>query len=158
MTNPTLSPKDVAELRELLVKATPQDINSAERTDESLMLCPTCEGDGEVTCETYTNYDGHPQGVQFFGVGNAHLEAAALFRRLIQHAPALLDLASQSLEREGEIKRAAIEECARVADQWLFNFEHLKPTVIDAQCWVSDAVRDIADVIRSLERRITRET
>ena len=49
---------DTARLRELLAKATPQNINTAESVEAGTYECPLCAGEGDVDGVTFTNYDG----------------------------------------------------------------------------------------------------
>lgn len=47
-------------------------------------------------------------------------------------------------EREAERER-----CAKIAEDWLTTFGDQKPQHVTAQTWACDAVRDIAQLIRS---------
>lgn len=62
--------------------ATPQDFDSAEETsDGGYINCPTCDGEGSVELgRDHLNYDGEAIGVQFYGVGDAHVKAEAFLR------------------------------------------------------------------------------
>jgi hypothetical protein len=83
----------IATLRELFARATPQNIDSAQKKGEGdIYECPFCTGEGYVDCATFTNYDHCAIGVQFFGIGAEHLRAEQLYRGMIQHVPRLLDL------------------------------------------------------------------
>lgn len=102
MTNPTLSPKDVAELRELLAKATPgpwivgEPQSSSRRVfmpDDTVEIRSRAYG-GLVACLYKANFTPEQDAA------NANLIAT-----LHNAAPALLDLASQSLERDGALQR-----------------------------------------------------
>lgn len=86
MSDVSLSPKAVAELRELQAKV-----------GDNLLLAAS----------DFTQKD--PQ----FTDAEADWLAA-----INNAAPALLALASQSLEREGEIRRAAIAECAKRLEEF----------------------------------------
>ncbi len=82
-----------ATLRELFARATPQNIDTAQKThSEDLLECPFCDGDAYVDGKTFTNYDHCAIGVQFFGIGAEHLRAEQLYRGLIEYVPRLLDL------------------------------------------------------------------
>lgn len=50
----------------------------------------------------------------------------------------------------GEARAQAIEECAKVAKDWLAVFADRGPTYVSAQKWATDAVQDIIDGIRAL--------
>lgn len=62
--------------------ATPQDFDSAEETSNGGFInCPTCDGEGSVELgRDHLNYDGVAIGVQFYGVGDAHVKAEAFLR------------------------------------------------------------------------------
>ena len=88
-----MTPSQRAALRELAKACTPQNIDSAERIDKfDTVSCPLCDGDGQVECDTYLNYDGCATGVEFFGVGDEHVNAEKFFRACDpQTVTALLD-------------------------------------------------------------------
>lgn len=61
--------------------ATPQRIDTSEAVEQNGHTeCPWCDGQGEVTADTYTNYDDCAIGVQFFGIGHEHVNAEKYFR------------------------------------------------------------------------------
>lgn len=63
--------------------ATPQDFVSAQVSgaEEGWMECPGCGGEGSVELTAdYLNYDGVALGVQFYGIGEPHIHAAAHYR------------------------------------------------------------------------------
>jgi hypothetical protein len=100
------SPDSEAELRKLLEKATPQNIDTAEISEDGVYDCPLCQTQGFVDGLTFTNYDGIAQGVQFFGIGPEHKASEALFRAAVKHLPALLTALSSQRERVGELEEA----------------------------------------------------
>lgn len=72
---------DIERLRGLAERATPQRIDTAETVEKNgHMDCPWCDGQGEVSVDTYTNYDDCAIGVQFFGIGHEHVDAENYFR------------------------------------------------------------------------------
>lgn len=52
----------------------------------------------------------------------------------------------EELERQILLER---ERCAKIAEGWLAAWAHKNPEHVSAQKWASDAVKDIADAIRS---------
>jgi hypothetical protein len=60
---------DIAALKEKAEKATPLNLDTAEQHLSGSHTCPFCDGDGDVSGETYVNFDGAATGVQFFGIG-----------------------------------------------------------------------------------------
>lgn len=63
--------------------ATPQDFVSAQVSGaaEGWMECPGCGGEGSVELTAdYLNYDGVALGVQFYGIGEPHVNAEAHYR------------------------------------------------------------------------------
>lgn len=63
--------------------ATPQDFDSAQvaNTEEGWIECQTCGGEGSVELTAdYLNYDGQALGVQFYGIGDPHVNAEAFYR------------------------------------------------------------------------------
>ena len=71
-------------------KATPQNLGTAElHVADGWYECPACGGEGSVDGETYTNYDGVANGVQFFGIGDEFGLAEKLFRTGVHAAPAI---------------------------------------------------------------------
>lgn len=104
-----LSQKDVAELRGLLAKATPgpweYDHYKAVR-GQTATIQSTINGFSHIATVFPEPGFGEPW----------HHDAKAIVA-LYNAAPALLALASQSLEREAEVRREVIEECAKVAER-----------------------------------------
>lgn len=96
---------DIVALRELLAKASPQNLSTAEIVENGHYDCPLCE-EGEVEGRVYTNYDGLPLGVQFFGIGDAFGHAEALFAGAIKALPALLDEVTTLRQRVAELEGA----------------------------------------------------
>jgi hypothetical protein len=81
----SLSDEQIEALKAAALAATPQDIDGAQRIDRyedgSHILCPACGGEGYVELNAdFCNYDGEAMGVQFYGIGNAHVLAEAYFR------------------------------------------------------------------------------
>ena len=81
----SLSDEQIEVLKAAALAATPQDIDGAQRIDRyedgSHILCPACGGEGYVELNAdFCNYDGDALGVQFYGIGNAHVLAEAYFR------------------------------------------------------------------------------
>lgn len=74
--------KDYSELKILAEAATPQDFDSAQvATHEGWIECPTCGGEGSVDLGgDYLNYDNEALGVQFYGIGDAHVKAEDYYR------------------------------------------------------------------------------
>lgn len=103
------TPADLAELERLLVKATPQKIETAEQTEDGDYECPLCQTQGYVEGHTYCNYDGVAIGVQFFGIGDEHVDAEALFRKTIAALPSLLATGRQMPALEAEVERLRAE-------------------------------------------------
>ncbi|TNI98272.1 hypothetical protein [Aeromonas veronii] len=73
---------DLEKLLELAGKATPQHFDLAQMvTSDGLIECPCCSGSGEVELgNDYCNYDGAAIGVQFYGIGDAHVNAEEFYR------------------------------------------------------------------------------
>ena len=92
-------------LREVAERATPQDFDSAEIVaKDGWIECPCCSGEGSVELTAdYCNYDNEALGVQFYGVGPAHVNAEEFYRTFNPAtAIALLDeLAALRKENEG---------------------------------------------------------
>lgn len=83
----------VERLRGLFEKATPGDLNTAERhTLSEYVECPMCGGDGEVGATDYCNFDGVALGVQFYGIGKEFGAHEKLWSELIKSTPVMLDL------------------------------------------------------------------
>jgi hypothetical protein len=60
--------------------------------------------------------------------------------------------AGSNAERAADIKNAVTaerERCAKIADGWIATFGEKNPTHVTAQKWAVDAVKDIAEAIRS---------
>lgn len=74
--------KDYSELKMLAEATTPQDFDSAQvATHEGWIECPTCGGEGSVDLGgDYLNYDNEALGVQFYGIGDAHVKAEDYYR------------------------------------------------------------------------------
>lgn len=72
---------DYSELKRLAEAATPQNFDSAQvATHEGWIECPTCGGEGSVDLGgDYLNYDNEALGVQFYGIGDAHVNAEAYY-------------------------------------------------------------------------------
>lgn len=70
------------ELRALAEAATPQEFDTAQECVEGVWIeCPVCDGQGEVEqFVQYHNYDGAALGVQFYGIGDEHVNAEAYYR------------------------------------------------------------------------------
>jgi hypothetical protein len=97
----SLSDEQIEALKAAALAATPQDIDSAQRIehyeDGSHMGCPACGGEGYVELNAgFCNYDGEAMGVQFYGIGNAHVLAEAYFRAV---KPATVLTLIERLER-----------------------------------------------------------
>ncbi|MFF3704741.1 hypothetical protein [Pseudomonas qingdaonensis] len=63
--------------------ATPQDFDSAQvaSAEDGWIECPGCGGEGSVELTAdYLNYDGQALGVQFYGIGDPHVQAEAHYR------------------------------------------------------------------------------
>jgi hypothetical protein len=80
-----LTSEQIESLKGAALAATPQDIDAAQRIehyeDGNHIECPICGGDGYVELNAdFCNYDGEAQGVQFYGIGDAHVVAEAYFR------------------------------------------------------------------------------
>src|SRR5687767_1846842 len=97
-----MTPTDIAALRELVEKATPQNIDTAEEISPGIYECPLCH-DGSIEGVTFTNYDNAAIGVQFFGIGSEHKRAEALFRQIVKDLPSLLDEVEAFREALGEL-------------------------------------------------------
>jgi len=117
----------VEELEGLLAKATPGNLSTAEITEKDVWHeCPFCAGAGDVTGETYTNFDNAAIGVQFFGVGSEHVVHRELWEACIRHLPALLSAA-----RQAERMRKALEDIAA----------HPGPHDDESAHWCADTAR-----------------
>lgn len=104
MTEPHDYAALVERLRELFKKATPGDLNTAQRhVFSEYVECPMCAGDGEVEATDYCNFDGVALGVQFYGIGSEFGAHENLWRELVKSAPTLLDIITQ---QEAEIAAA----------------------------------------------------
>lgn len=103
--------KDYSELKILAEAATPQDFDSAQvATHEGWIECPTCGGEGSVDLGgDYLNYDNEALGVQFYGIGDAHVKAEDYYR-------AANPAAVLALIAEVEALKAERDYCRRVAD------------------------------------------
>ena len=133
----TRTDETIATLKQAALAATPQDIDSAERTenrpDGSYLTCPACEGEGCIPFESdYCNYDHIAIGVQFYGVGDGFGKAEAYFRAArpaiilalldrLEHAEAALLATQQPEPREAVLYehddgRYAVASSAEVAD------------------------------------------
>jgi hypothetical protein len=86
MTNTTAAqPLDLDaldKLEALARAATPQDFDSAQiKRTGGWAECPACDGEGTVSLgNDFCNYDMAPQGVQFYGIGDAHVNTEAYYR------------------------------------------------------------------------------
>lgn len=98
--------------------ATPQDLDSAE--DKSVggwIECLACGGEGSVeVIADYLNYDGEAVGVQFYGVGDAHVNAEA-FLRAAKPAVVLNMVRQLRRLREYADAIAKMQENLRIAQQ-----------------------------------------
>lgn len=107
----------IARVRELLAKATPQNIDTAETKEVGSFECPACNGEGFVEGALYMNYDNVAANVHFTGIGAHFGDAERLFRALVEAAPTILDAAEAGMRA----RDAALEEAANVADQLVFD-------------------------------------
>jgi hypothetical protein len=82
MRNENNAGVDLDKLEALARAATPQNFDSAQiKKEGGWSECPTCEGDGTISLGTdYCNYDGAALGVQFYGIGDEHVNAEAYYR------------------------------------------------------------------------------
>ena len=74
---------DTTKLRELAMKATPQNFETAQIKpgNAASIECPFCGGEGLIASEGgYCNYDGVAIGVEFYGVGTEFGAAEAYYR------------------------------------------------------------------------------
>lgn len=73
-----ISDDQIAALVDAADKATPGDLDSAEKIRNDVITCPLC-GDGDVDRKMFLNIDGQAIGVEIFGVGEAfgHYETFA---------------------------------------------------------------------------------
>lgn len=123
---------NLEELKKVVEKATPQNLDSAEITShyesgERILDCPFCDGEGSVEEEAYyCNYDGKALGVQFFGIGPEHGAAEQYLRTF---NPSLVS------------KLLRVVEAAK-----LFNEE--RPMVIDC----SNELTELEEALQDLER------
>ncbi len=108
-----LKPEDLARLQEIAEKATPGDLDTAEHHDVNEdMDCPLCGGEGLVPGSTFTNYDGHAVGVQFFGVGE-QFGLNEAFHRAFTPAVALSLLADRARMEKAVELLCEVYEAAR---------------------------------------------
>ena len=90
---------DLEGMRAAAEKATPGDLDTVPNPpseygghSSGVYKCPACDGQGEVDGASYCNFDGVALGVQFFGIGNEHVNYEAYFRAVRPAAVlALLD-------------------------------------------------------------------
>lgn len=104
-------PLDLDAIEAAARAATPQDFDSAEdKSTGGWVECPACGGEGSVeVIADYLNYDNEALGVQFYGVGNAHVNAEAFYRAV---NPAVV-LALVNLARHAKL----LAENLRIAQQ-----------------------------------------
>ena len=130
------------ELKRLAELATPQDFDSAQAASEGGWIeCPCCGGEGSVEIGIdYLNYDDVAQGVQFYGVGEEHVNTEAYYRAakpaavlaLIADRDALAAQRDEGLAREAELQK----EVARMTSA--YQAERARRTEARAQ---NDALR-----------------
>lgn len=115
---------DLDRLEELLAKATPGDLSTAEVVDEGLVTCPICDGEGDVEAKHFTNIDDKALGVQFYGIGTDFGVHEELWSALIKAAPDLITELRQLREtnqRLNEVVREAgevLQPFAESANSW----------------------------------------
>lgn len=104
-----MNPEQTDELTELLAKATPGNLLTAESVTDEVIECPVCQGEGEVDARDYCNFDHKALGVQFYGIGDEFLAHERLWSAVMNVLPTLLDQHDAAAARI-----AALEE--RVAE------------------------------------------
>ena len=93
-------------LADLLAKATPGDLSTAERhTLQEAVECPFCQGQGEVEAADYCNFDGVALGVQFYGIGEQFGAHEALWNASVNF---LRDNLPAIIEQRAEIERMKV--------------------------------------------------
>lgn len=103
---------NLEELKKVVEKATPQNLDSAEITShyesgERILNCPFCDGDGSVEEEAYyCNYDGKALGVQFFGIGPEHGAAEQYLRTFNPSLVSKLLKAAEALQYASSVMKA----------------------------------------------------
>lgn len=138
MTSPSLSQKDVAELRRLLEKATRGPWQSHGATFDAVsgpQIHGCCHFE-EITMRQAA-------------------DNCAMIAALHNAAPALLALASQSLEREVEVRREERERCAKVAEQAVVEWKNFDGTVQAIEKIKNREI--IAKAIRALSQQPDKE-
>jgi hypothetical protein len=116
----SLSDEQIEALKAAALAATPQNIDSAQRVeryeDGSHILCPACGGEGYVELNAdFCNYDGEALGVQFYGIGNAHVLAEAYFRAA---KPATVLALIERLERAEATPTSQSDAAPSADDAW----------------------------------------
>ncbi len=106
---------DLKKLAEAAKKATPQNFDTAQSKDSEVYGCPLCDGEGEVEADTYTNYDGVPIGVRFFGIGQEHIDAEAYYRAANPKAILSLISSIETLQQEVETLRGRLTNHSNVS-------------------------------------------
>lgn len=73
---------DIDKLEALARAATPQNFDTAQYVeDDGWIECQACGGEGAVELHSdYCNYDDAALGVQFYGIGDEHVNAEAYYR------------------------------------------------------------------------------
>lgn len=95
---------DHSELKRLAEAATPQDFDSAQvSTHDGWIECPACGGEGSVDLGgDYLNYDNEALGVQFYGIGDTHVNAEAYYRAANPAAVLELIAEIEALRKDAE--------------------------------------------------------
>lgn len=115
--------KDYSELKKLAEAATPQDFDSAQvATHEGWIECPTCGGEGSVDLGgDYLNYDNEALGVQFYGIGDAHVKAEDYYRAANPAAVLALIAELEILEYDCKVANSCVnaekKESKRIIDE-----------------------------------------
>lgn len=120
-----------ARLEELLAKATPGDLSTAERHIESEYVdCPFCS-DGEIEAADYCNIDGIALGVQFYGIGPEFGVHEALWGEAIKAIPILLAAIAEQKAKIADL----VEDVNRLdglATQWSKDAEEAEERALAA--------------------------
>lgn len=113
-----MTPEDLKKIREAAEAATPGDLDTvndptdehSDRSESDYYECPACQGQGEIDGVTYTNFDHVAIGVQFFGIGNEHVNYERFFRLLKPETVIqLVDEVEQARDWVNTVRRACRE-------------------------------------------------
>lgn len=106
-------------LRVLAPVVTPGDLTTAEYTEDGMVECPVCCGDGEVGAKDFGNFDHKALGVQFYGIGREFGDHEKLWSALVNALPELIAaLEVVTLVRDEDWLAERIAESFGTAPKW----------------------------------------